>query len=482
MNPLKRCHRKNVVQLSIHWGIALLLLFVTTDLPGKNLKLLRTVSPANFELMDIEIEGKLMVISGGLGGSVLYDISDPLQPSVNPARLTRLRLHPCDFGRTYKWSLGNGLAIGTARECGLGIWDLSDLESVTFLTHLSPMGGHPASYEDVEIYGDYAIVAAHAGGVQILDISQPHAPSLHGTIHGGNAWSVAVHDSLVYVADAAQGLRIIDISRLESPKELAVLSISGTAKDVKYQDGTVYLAAGNGGIDIVDVTDPSNPVRVANAPSAGLASRVAVSGQLIGVSAWSEFQVFQWDGSSLRLVGYKNTGGRVMATGTPGGRYFYSAEWSKLRVYEYGTIASADLDISPMHVRFPHLETGQRATKTVTLTNNGNTRLDITSLGTSHEDFSVSPSITAIPAGVSDTLTLTYTANASNAHGNLSIVSNDPDENVKAVELLGNAQYHVEPGEPAPEFSLPVVANGSGQVQLSDQKGTVIVLAFFASW
>lgn len=38
------------------------------------------------------------------------------------------------------------------------------------------------------------------------------------------------------------------------------------------------------------------------------------------------------------------------------------------------------------------------------------------------------------------------------------------------------------PGRPAPDFTLPIIENGSGVVSLADQRGSVVVLNFFASW
>jgi len=38
------------------------------------------------------------------------------------------------------------------------------------------------------------------------------------------------------------------------------------------------------------------------------------------------------------------------------------------------------------------------------------------------------------------------------------------------------------PGRPAPDFTLPVFENGEGMVSLSDLRGEVVVLNFFASW
>ncbi|MBC8323633.1 MAG: redoxin domain-containing protein [Candidatus Marinimicrobia bacterium] len=37
------------------------------------------------------------------------------------------------------------------------------------------------------------------------------------------------------------------------------------------------------------------------------------------------------------------------------------------------------------------------------------------------------------------------------------------------------------PGDPAPDFTLPIV-NGSGDLSLSDLSGDPVVIAFFTAW
>jgi len=460
----------------------LIVVFMGMSINARNLRIVRSVSLGNYELMDVETGNGMMIISGGIGGSILYDISDPLRPADNPNGLTTMRFTNCEFGRTYKWALGRNIAIGTARECGFGIWDISDPENISLQAHVNIPAGKKASYEDAAIYGNYAVLTAHTGGVHIFDISRPYSPELISRVSGGNAWAIDVHDGLAYVADANEGLRIIDITDISSPEQISVMETSGTVKDVKYREGIVFLAAGNSGVDMMDVENPESPRMLDNVSTTGLASRIAVSGDLIGVSAWDNFEVLRREDGTLRRVGYKNTGGRVMAAGTPGGNYFYSAEWSQLRIYEYSTIEAADLDVSPMHAQFPHLNDGQSDTQRVSLTNNGGGPLEITSLGTTHDDFTIFPSIQTISPGESKSLNIVYTPISNSAHGNLTIVSNDPDEGIKTIELLGNDPHQIDVGKSAPNFTLPVAANGIGEVQLSELKGQIIVLAFFASW
>ena len=61
----------------------------------------------------------------------------------------------------------------------------------------------------------------------------------------------------------------------------------------------------------------------------------------------------------------------------------------------------------------------------------------------------------------------------------MQITSNDPDESVIEVQLVGNYDGGIV-GVEAPDFSLPIVANGTGSFTLSNHQGQVVVLAFFA--
>ena len=61
----------------------------------------------------------------------------------------------------------------------------------------------------------------------------------------------------------------------------------------------------------------------------------------------------------------------------------------------------------------------------------------------------------------------------------MQITSNDPDEPSIQVQLIGNYDGGIV-GIEAPDFTLPIVANGSGNFTLSDHLGQIVVLAFFA--
>lgn len=58
----------------------------------------------------------------------------------------------------------------------LKVWNIQDLNNVTYVTSWQPTGITTAIVHNVEIYGDYAVVAHYSAGVRVLDISNPTAP------------------------------------------------------------------------------------------------------------------------------------------------------------------------------------------------------------------------------------------------------------------------------------------------------------------
>ncbi|MBD3288929.1 hypothetical protein GF337_09015 [candidate division KSB1 bacterium] len=455
---------------------------------AKNITIVDEANTVNFELLDVEIEGNLMIVTGGLGGAGFYDISDPLNPEI----LSSFELKECAWGRSYNWDIDGNLAIGTARECGMAIYDIAVPKSPVKKIHFNPDENafsrpdarSDISLEDVEIENNYAAFAAHTDGLVLYNIFDSSNPKFLSQIKTTNAFSLALENKTAYVADGDGGIRIIDLTNPTSPRLLGSHSTSGSARDIRYRDGRVFVAVGAAGVDVFNVEDPNNPVFLDNYATLGFASRVTIheSGNLISVSAWDYLEVLQWNDRTLESAGFKDTGGRVMAVGTPGGNFIYSAEWERLRIMEYGEINGPDLDIMPRSLNFPRLSTGQSDTLPVLLTNNGNQALIISLIQSSHQDFTTFPDINRLEPNESVELNIVYSANATNAGGRLNIYSTDPDEGITSVKLQGNRQYSVDVNVPAPDFELPFVINGSGTLKLSELKGQIVVLAFFGSW
>jgi hypothetical protein len=210
---------------------------------------------------------------------------------------------------------------------------------------------------------------------------------------------------------------------------------------------------------------------------------VGVFEELVSVSAWSEIEIFQWQGSSLEKVGYKNTGGRVMATAIPAKNVVYSAEWNRLRVYEYGEISGPDLDISTRVIEFPRLEIGESDTAYATIYNNGNSELEFISVGSNEDEFTLTNPPAFLAPGDSVALEIVYHVKSSSARGQINFVTNDPDDDVTSIRVNGNSSGSIQAGVPAPNFTLPVIANEQdATLELEELRSDVVIVVFFASW
>ena len=159
--------------------------------------------------------------------------------------------------------------------------------------------------------------------------------------------------------------------------------------------------------------------------------------------------------------------------------YIYSAEWMWLQVFEYGEIEDADIDISSWELNYPYVENGDSYTLSLDVTNNGNSTLNIEDQYISNTDFQIENPLQNLSPGESQTVNIIYFADEGNSSSGYRIFINDPDEPEIIVELNGNIDG-INIGEPAPDFELDVIANGSGSFQLSDHLGQIVVLAFFA--
>jgi hypothetical protein len=153
---------------------------------------------------------------------------------------------------------------------------------------------HPeGSSSALAVAGDVAFVALGAAGLQLVDVSDPHAPvdlSLLDT--PGEVSAVEVVGGLAYVADGPGGLRIVDVSDPAAPVELGSTVTPGGAVGLSVVGGIVWVAAGSGGLQSIDVSDPSAPTGLGVLATTGYASSVDVEGTLAYVA----------EGSSLRVV------------------------------------------------------------------------------------------------------------------------------------------------------------------------------------
>jgi hypothetical protein len=173
-------------------------------------------------------------------------------------------------------ALGNFFGGGPST-AGLAIVDVADpraprVEAVW--TSDRPLGGSA----DVLVHGGIAWLAAMEAGVLALDVSGPVIRSIGsivpdpdfprpdpGAVQRPNARALALRDSLLFVAYDAGGLRVLDVSDPGRPREVGrYINVRMPDKQQAYNDLVLdgpyaYVTLDYCGLEILDIRDPTRP-------------------------------------------------------------------------------------------------------------------------------------------------------------------------------------------------------------------------------
>jgi hypothetical protein len=133
---------------------------------------------------------------------------------------------------------------------------------------------------EVDVAGNIACViegqAYH--GLQTIDVSDPSAPIVLGSLGLTWPWGVAIAGAIAYVADGSSGLRVISIADPAHPQLIGQLSTPAEARGVAVSGNLAYVADYTAGLLIVDVSDPQHPHLISQLDTPGSANRLATSG------------------------------------------------------------------------------------------------------------------------------------------------------------------------------------------------------------
>jgi len=459
-----------------------ILLFLNiTFLYALNLTLHDYDNPSASHILDAVIQDDLLIVSGMIGGIEFYDISN--SQSLN--HLDNLQLTGGGGGG------GQGGGGGTKPNCivakddyvyvttnrGLGIINISNPSNPQYLGIVSGTDGY--ILENLDVSNDLLAIAAHEDGVLIYDISNPSDPNFITTIQTENSWTVTLDDQLLYVADE-QTLKMYFIN--DEFSYFNSIEMSNAIKDIVVSNYVLYIALGSDGVAAYKMDPEFNITLIDVYNTSALANKLAVLdyefGHKVAVSDWDDVEILGTNfEDSLDLIGYKNTTRRTMAIAVKD-NYIYSGEWASVQVFEYGEISGPDVDLDVYELNYPYVDNNDSYTLSIEVTNNGNDVLEIIDAYTTNNEFNYSE-LANLNAGQSQIVDITYTANSINASGSYRIFSNDIDEQQVICETNGNING-ANIGDIAPNFNLPIMANGNGNFQLSDNLGKVVILAFFA--
>ena len=130
------------------------------------------------------------------------------------------------------------------------------------------------------ISGDYAY-AVGTEGLVVFDVSTPSTAAIAAE-YSGIGWGLdaAIQGNQLYVAAYSSGLKIVDVSNLDSIRLLGSLQLPGVACSVVADGNYAYVGTVDPDyVHVVDLSDPRNPVALGQCAPGG--TRLTLDGEYL---------------------------------------------------------------------------------------------------------------------------------------------------------------------------------------------------------
>ncbi len=219
-------------------------------------------------------------VAANTGGVKVFDKNASGNPTL-VTTISKADLGNLDAINLYQDSIWLYVCLGniwdTTQAAGLAIVDISDPLQPLVLNnyiHTGFNGGAGA----VEVRGDYAYLAANDNGLIILNISNksniqfvsslllninfPHTNVGSASMY--NARGIAIKDTYAYICYDRGGLRVIDISNVNSPVQSSqycfsnLINYATAYNNIVIHGNTAYVSIDYYGLEILDITNPLN--------------------------------------------------------------------------------------------------------------------------------------------------------------------------------------------------------------------------------
>lgn len=144
-----------------------------------------------------------------------------------------------------------------------GVLQIVDVSQPHAPVLLGESPSHNVYARDLAVSGTVAYFA-DGNGVQLVDVSDPAAPRLAGGDYiGDSTVAVDVADGYAYVATRfGPGVHVFSVIDIDAPVEIGAWELSCACEvwDVSVRDDIAYVAASDGyGLRVLDVSDPAVP-------------------------------------------------------------------------------------------------------------------------------------------------------------------------------------------------------------------------------
>ena len=162
-------------------------------------------------------------------------------------------------------------------------------------------------------YRDGLLYTIGEGKLHVIDVSNPDAPVVKGTIGGlGRVRQLCVDDGVAYVTSREDGLYVVDVSTPEQMRILEHYDTIELATGIAVSGDVAFVACRTAGVELIDVSDPENPTHLSTVRT-GEAQSTCIRNGVLYVGVWGSRELVICDVSDpykpailsrARLKGY----------------------------------------------------------------------------------------------------------------------------------------------------------------------------------
>jgi len=216
------------------------------------------VSPERFSLVFNLVQGEVsrqVEIKGTLEDGTELDLTNPLYDTRVTSDTPAVAFPGIRPGSILAGAAGTAIVTATNGPKAAAV--------IVDISRFAPqLRGHvtiPGAPNAVDLLGDYALVAAGAGDLQIVSIADPDHPGLVASLAlPGYSFGVAATGTRAWVAAGSAGLVGVDLSSQLAPQQLGSAPTPTPALDVAVADGLALVVDGSG-LRVFDVTNALAP-------------------------------------------------------------------------------------------------------------------------------------------------------------------------------------------------------------------------------
>lgn len=223
------------------------------------------------DVWQINVENDLIFFSTAQRGLYLYDKQNYDRRGYH---LTR--------GESMASACRDHYLYSVQGRAGLSIYDRSNPEKIIQISQLDLVGKSVS----LAFTSDFLLIAARAGGLHVVNVSDPRHPRLVKTLPARRSYeTVAVHRGYVYVSDSFLQIDVLQIDAGGELRKIADIPLLGSVRDMLFDADQLYLAESQNGVHRFDIRDPAAPRSLGSVVVPGEPRGLALSGNYLYVAA-----------------------------------------------------------------------------------------------------------------------------------------------------------------------------------------------------